>query len=96
MMRHLIYTYAATGQITEADLEQVVKIEKEAFTYATPLETELEKIKSNYLVAYVTTEHFDTTSEQRESTPTFNFVPIDLTTCIKEAEGKDMIAGYLG
>ena len=92
-------TYIATRRMDKSDLEQVIKIEKECFTHNTHIETHLKKTKSNYLVAYLTTEHFDTLMVQGESSHPVNFMPIDLTKTtihIDEYDRKSIIAGYLG
>ena len=70
MMSQPSQTYVATRRMYKSDLEQVIKIEKECFTHTTHIETDLKKTKSNYLVAYLTTEHFDTLMVQGESIST--------------------------
>ena len=99
MMSQPSQTYIATRRMDKSDLEQVIKIEKECFTHNTHIETHLKKTTSNYLVAYLTTEHFDTLMVQGESSHPGNFMPIDLTKLaihIDEYDRKSIIAGYLG
>ena len=99
MMSQPVQTYVATRQMNNSDLEQVVKIERECFTHTTRIGPELKEMKSNYLVAYVTTEHFDNLIGQVESSHTVHFMPIDLTKLairFDEDDRKSIIAGYLG